>query len=281
MPAGLNDGGRCNGILGMAVVPGSYNRDGIVAQYKFTQKKGDGWHRNPSQDIVAKRSFSFWRTQIGTNSFRKISNVSCFTAYPWVDYLSIRPWLGLRLYEFGNIIQDTSPGFQPLYFAGCLYDQDTKLCRFGARDYDAYTCRWLAKDPILFAGGSPNLYQYSLLDPVNRIDPSGLSDIFPPGVEPFMSGFAEHFPTVVDRAANVGIVAGVAGVTAATAPSLATWCLANPVSCAQIGGSGLQGLAQGLTGDKLPPGSIRSLESVFASLVGQQVGEGVRNACGR
>jgi uncharacterized protein RhaS with RHS repeats len=37
---------------------------------------------------------------------------------------------------FGNILLDTNPGFQPFGFAGGLYDQDTKLTRFGARDYD-------------------------------------------------------------------------------------------------------------------------------------------------
>ena len=46
--------------------------------------------------------------------------------------------------------------------------------RFGARDYDAYTGRWTAKDPIGFGGGQANLYAYVGSDPVNRIDPSGL-----------------------------------------------------------------------------------------------------------
>ncbi len=78
---------------------------------------------------------------------------------------------------WGEIISDTNPGFQPFGFAGCLYDQDTKLCRFGARDYDPSIGRWLSKDPILFNGGDANLYGYVLQDPVNLIDPSGLSGI--------------------------------------------------------------------------------------------------------
>jgi len=45
--------------------------------------------------------------------------------------------------------------------------------RFGARDYDAETGRWVSKDPILFGGGDSNLYQYTMADPVNWIDPSG------------------------------------------------------------------------------------------------------------
>ena len=34
--------------------------------------------------------------------------------------------------EFGNIINDSNPGFQPFGFAGGVYDHHTKLTRFGA-----------------------------------------------------------------------------------------------------------------------------------------------------
>jgi len=74
---------------------------------------------------------------------------------------------------FGNVITDTNPGFQPFGFAGGLYDRDTKLVRFGARDYDAETGRWTAKDPILFEGGLANLYSYVGADPVNLQDADG------------------------------------------------------------------------------------------------------------
>jgi RHS repeat-associated protein len=51
---------------------------------------------------------------------------------------------------------------------------DTKLVRFGARDYDPETGRWTNQDPILFNGGQSNLYVYAGNDPVNRVDPLGL-----------------------------------------------------------------------------------------------------------
>jgi len=79
--------------------------------------------------------------------------------------------------EFGNVLADTAPGFQPFGFAGGLYDPDTKLVRFGSRDYDAQVGRWTAKDPIGFSGRRTNLYQYVVADPVNGNDPSGLTDI--------------------------------------------------------------------------------------------------------
>ena len=74
---------------------------------------------------------------------------------------------------FGNVTLDSNPGFQPFGFAGGIYDQHTKLTRFGARDYDAQTGRWTAKDPIKFDGGDTNLYGYVVGDPVNLVDPSG------------------------------------------------------------------------------------------------------------
>lgn len=74
---------------------------------------------------------------------------------------------------FGQVLQDTSPGFQPFGFAGGLYDRDTKLVRFGARDYDAEIGRWTTKDPIGFAGRDGNLYRYVGGDPVNLVDPTG------------------------------------------------------------------------------------------------------------
>ena len=80
----------------------------------------------------------------------------------------------IRYGAWGNVTQDTNPGFQPFGFAGGLYDQDTGLVHFGARDYDPETGRWISKDPILFDGGNPNLYSYVLNDPVNLIDVSGL-----------------------------------------------------------------------------------------------------------
>jgi len=76
--------------------------------------------------------------------------------------------------EFGNVTLDTNEGLQPFGFAGGIYDRDTKLTRFGARDYDAETGKWTSKDPIRFAGGDPNIYEYAGNDPVNYVDPSGL-----------------------------------------------------------------------------------------------------------
>ncbi|MCM2351901.1 MAG: RHS repeat-associated core domain-containing protein, partial [Bacteriovoracaceae bacterium] len=75
--------------------------------------------------------------------------------------------------EWGKVTLDTNPSYQAFGFAGGLYDQDTKLVKFGARDYDASIGRWLSKDPILFGAGDVNLYGYVFQDPLNFIDVTG------------------------------------------------------------------------------------------------------------
>lgn len=97
--------------------------------------------------------------------------------------------------EFGRVTLDSAPGFQPFGFAGGIYDQDTKLVRFGAREYNAETGRWTAKDPILFNGGDTNLYGYTNNDPVNFVDPKGKNPVL----------------VAVGLGAAVGAVANVTG----------------------------------------------------------------------
>ena len=74
--------------------------------------------------------------------------------------------------EYGRILLDTNPAFQPFGFAGGLHDRDTGFVRLGARDYDPMTGRWTAKDPAGFGGGN-NLYTYGSVDPLNTVDVTG------------------------------------------------------------------------------------------------------------
>jgi RHS repeat-associated protein len=74
---------------------------------------------------------------------------------------------------WGRVLEDTNPGLQPFGFAGGISDGATGLVRFGARDYDALSGRWTAKEPLGFGGGNAELYSYAFADPVGWIDPAG------------------------------------------------------------------------------------------------------------
>jgi RHS repeat-associated protein len=82
--------------------------------------------------------------------------------------------------EFGTLLLDTQPGFQPFGFAGGLLEKASGLTHLGAREYDAEVGRWTTRDPARFIAGSANLYTYVLNSPLNAADPSGLG----PGSSP-------------------------------------------------------------------------------------------------
>ncbi len=69
---------------------------------------------------------------------------------------------------------NTAPGWQPFGFAGGLHEHVGGVVRFQARTYDPFIGRFLSRDPLGFAGGQVNLYQYALGDPINNSDPTGL-----------------------------------------------------------------------------------------------------------
>jgi len=116
--------------------------------------------RTPDYMVQGGITYRIFPDQLG--SPRLIVNVATGAITEQIDYD-----------EFGVVTNDTNPGFQPFGFAGGLYDQQTKLVRFGARDYNPAVGRWTAKDPVLFRGMDTNLYEYAMGDPVDLQDPSG------------------------------------------------------------------------------------------------------------
>ncbi len=77
--------------------------------------------------------------------------------------------------SFGEVT-GTGLDWMPVGFAGGIYDAETGLIRFGARDYDGAVGRWLSKDPTRFAGGA-SLYAYAANDPPNTVDVDGQNPI--------------------------------------------------------------------------------------------------------
>ena len=194
----------------VAQLDGSGN---LVARYVF------GTRRNvPDYYTTSAGTFRIVSDHLG--SPRLVVNTSSGAVLEQIDYD-----------EFGVVTNDTSPGLTPFGFAGGLYDKDTGLVRFGARDYDASVGRWTRKDPIRFRGGM-NLYRYVNNDPVNGKDSTGLTE-----------GDCDFFCGLVTNTICTGVGAGVGLATApetlgaglVLAAAVSTDCyLSSYVACTEI-----------------------------------------------
>jgi len=109
-------------------------------------------------------------------------------------------------------LTDTNSSLKvPFGFAGGLYDEDTKLVRFGYRDYDAFTGKWTAKDPIGFGGGDSNLYGYVWSDPINWVDEDGLkARVIAIAIENPITLFPAVAASIAYESASAGYATGYA-----------------------------------------------------------------------
>jgi hypothetical protein len=92
----------------------SYNNDqeGNFARFDYTTD------RTPASMRYKRQTYSLIRDRIG--SFQNVLHVK-----------------SIERDGFGNVIRDSNPDLDiPIGFGGGLYDRDTRLVRFGYRDYD-------------------------------------------------------------------------------------------------------------------------------------------------
>jgi RHS repeat-associated protein len=75
--------------------------------------------------------------------------------------------------SYGRLSASTGTLTNPFQYTGREFDAETGLYFNRARYFDPATGRWLSEDPIRFFGDK-NFYRYSLNNPVNYSDPSGL-----------------------------------------------------------------------------------------------------------
>jgi RHS repeat-associated protein len=149
----------------------SYDTDGNV--WADTDGAGNLQVRRlytDSNDLVARISYSGTTATVAWYGIDRQGTVT--------DILSnTGTLLDHRGYDaFGNIVSETTPSNGDRFgYTGQQLDPVTTLQFNGARWYDPRTQRWMERDPIEFAGGQANLYQYVGNDASNAVDPAGMS----------------------------------------------------------------------------------------------------------
>ena len=119
--------------------------------------------------LLASRTTTYAYGGDHLGSLRSVVDVATGAAAQTMEH---GPW--------GEVLAESvTAGFErvPFGFAGGLYDDATGLVRFGAREYDPSTGRWLTKDEARFGGGW-NFYEYAGGDPVNFVDRTGFDPTF-------------------------------------------------------------------------------------------------------
>ena len=81
--------------------------------------------------------------------------------------------------SFGNQTASSGSLTNPFRYTGREWDSETSLYYYRARYYDEQSGRFLSEDTIGFNGDGPNLYAYTLNDPVSWADPMGTSFLCP------------------------------------------------------------------------------------------------------
>jgi RHS repeat-associated protein len=163
-------------------------------------------------DYIVKGTTTYRVTTDHLGSLRFVINSSNGTIAQRIDYD-----------DWGNVLLNTSPDFTPFGFAGGIYDKDTKLTRFGARDYDAEVGRWTSKDMATFGGRDTNLYSYCFSTPTDLIDPEGGLVIKPAIIE--VTSYDRSYTTFQVRNAKFTCEEGKCGDTYKI--TFALWLIAN------------------------------------------------------
>jgi RHS repeat-associated protein len=160
---------------------------GVVARYSQTQ--------NVDETLAMLRSSttSYYQAD-GSDSVSSLSNAAGALAQTYT------------FDSFGDTTASTGSLTNPFRYTAREFDSETSLYYMRARYFDPATGRFISEDPITFSGGI-NFYRYAKNNPVNLVDPFGLS----PGAPaiPFPIPWIPPYPIVSPIVRGVGGLIGL------------------------------------------------------------------------
>ncbi|MGQ0643145.1 MAG: RHS repeat domain-containing protein [Gemmatimonadaceae bacterium] len=167
-PHGRRIGKKINGTLvrgwlygtGLGPVAELDASNNVVSRFVYA-----GRPNVPEYMVKAGVTYRFVHDHLG--SVRLVVNTSTGAIAQRLDYDA-----------WGGVLANSAPDFQPFGFAGGLFDAQTGLVRFGARDYAATQGHFTSRDPEGFAAGATNQRRYANADPVNQADRGGQQPTF-------------------------------------------------------------------------------------------------------
>jgi RHS repeat-associated protein len=123
----------------------------------------------PLEQVSGSTTYYFHHDQIGSTRLLTDSTGSSQATYQFDPY--------------GNLVASTGSIANPFQFCGQYRDPEAGLYYLRARYYDPTTGQFTTPDPAVTATREP--YAYSIGNPLNASDPSGLSQTYggPPGCE--------------------------------------------------------------------------------------------------
>jgi RHS repeat-associated protein len=142
-----------------------YDGDDIIAEYDAGGTLIASYIHGPGVDEpiqMTRGGSAVYYTADGLGSIRDLTNSS----QNIVEQYSYD--------SFGNLPAPPTTG-NPYTFTGREHDPETGLLFYRARYYDPKVGRFLQEDPKGFDGGDVNFYAYVAGNPINAVDPYGLT----------------------------------------------------------------------------------------------------------
>ena len=93
----------------------------------------------------------------------------------------------------------------PFKFNGKELDEETGLYYYGARYYDPKISIWLSVDPLAESFPNWNPYNYTMQNPINLVDPTGMSAENPGDGDPPKKGWIQRFNESISSFFNLNV----------------------------------------------------------------------------